>query len=284
MVLIRAGRDHRFESLLKLPRATRSWDIALSVYDESVLPMGSVCEWLHRHPGGKWDGIWQFFFENNAALSGYDYYWLVDDDIEASPQTVENLFAYVREQGFQLAQPALTHDSYFSHRLTLVCPGFIHRHTNLVEIMAPLVSAALLTKVLPLFQETRSGFGLDWYWQTLVPEPVRQIAIIDSLAVRHGRPLRQHLRSTMWRVGRTPEQEREQFVEVHRLTRLHAVATSGVTCEGGRIESRIRMASHMAWNYWRIRKQIVTRHWGIKETAMLLYRQLLAPLGYKHLR
>jgi hypothetical protein len=281
LVLVRLGRDHRVEPLLTLPRTARSWDIALSFYDDSVAGPGTIVEWSHRHPGGKWDGIWQFFAEHEEALSGYDYYWLVDDDIESDAQAVEGLFSYVRNHGFQLAQPALTHDSFYSHRLTLASPGFLHRHTNLVEIMAPMVSATLLTKLLPLLQNTRSGFGLDWYWQTLVPEPARRIAIIDCLAVRHARPLRQHLRGAMRREGRTPEQERERLVESHGIKRLHAVATSGLTCDGQRIETRVHMALHMAWNYWRVRKQVVQRRWGLKESAMLLYRQLFAPLGYR---
>lgn len=282
LVVVRAGRSHCFGALVHSPRATRSWDIALSFYDDSELPADGIVEWVHRCPGGKWNGIWRFFAEHGEALNGYDYYWLVDDDIETDTESIGALFAYVRHCDFQLAQPGLTRDSYFSHRLTLACPGFLHRHTNLVEIMAPVVSGKLLSEILPFFRDTRSGFGLDWYWQTLVPKPARQIAIIDSLAVRHGRPLRQNLRGAMQREGISPEQEREQMVTVHGINRLHGIATGGLTCGGRRIENRARMALCMALNYWRVRKQITRRPWGLKETTMLLYRQLFAPLGYTH--
>lgn len=280
LVVVRAGRSHRFSALVNSPRTTRSWDIALSFYDDSELPVRGIVDWVHRCPGGKWDGLWWFFAEHGESLNGYDYYWLVDDDIETDAECIEALFAYVRRHGFQLAQPALTWDSYFSHRLTLACPGFLHRHTNLVEIMAPIVSAKLLTKLLPFFRDTRSGFGLDWCWQTLVPEPARQIAIIDCLPVRHGRPLRQNLRSAMQREGITPEQERERIATAHGVRRLHGIATSGLTGDGQRIDNRARMAFRMATSYWRVRGQITRRPWGLKETVMLLYRQLFAPLGY----
>lgn len=282
LVVVRAGRGHCFGALLHSPCAKRSWDIALSFYDDSEIPADGFVEWMHRCPGGKWNGIWRFFAEHGEALNGYDYYWLVDDDIEAKAESVEALFAYVRRFDFQLAQPALTLDSYFSHRLTLACPGFLHRYTNLVEIMAPVVSARLLTELLPFFRNTRSGFGLDWYWQSLVPEPARQIAIIDSLTVRHGRPLRQNLRSAMQREGISPEQEREQMATMHGINRLHGIATGGLTCDGQCIETRAPMALRMALNYWRVRKQIARRPWGLKETTMLLYRQLFASLGYEH--
>ncbi|MDO4723247.1 MAG: hypothetical protein Q4A97_00620 [Comamonadaceae bacterium] len=283
LVLMRAGRQHCAGPLLRVPRSQRSWDIALSCYDGS-LPAAqagdALPEWLHQRPGGKWDGIWHFFAQHPQALQGYDHYWLVDDDIETNAQQVEALFAYVRQHGFWLAQPALSRDSYFSHRLTLACPGFAHRHTNLVEIMAPLLAAPLLQQLLPRLQHTRSGFGLDWHWQTLVPEPARQIAIIDQLPVRHGRPLRQHLRGAMQRQGITPEQERQQLAQALGLQRLHAVATSGLLQGGRRVPGRLRMAWHMARAYWRVRAQITRRHWGLRQSALLLYRQFFAPLGY----
>lgn len=282
LVVVRAGRGHRFSEMLSLPRSARSWDIALSFYDNTDIPASGCVEWLHRYVGGKWDGIWRFFSDYGEALSGYDYYWLVDDDIEVDCKNIDEIFDYVRRYDFHIAQPALTLDSYFSHRLTLACPGFLHRHTNLVEIMAPILSDILLKKLLPSFRDTRSGFGLDWYWQTLVPEPERQIAIIDNLAVRHGRPLRQNLRGAMQREGVFPEQEREQLAMVYGLNRLHGVASSGLTCDGQHCQNRFGMAFRMALNYWRVRRNITQRFWGVKETAILLYRQFFSPIGYKH--
>lgn len=282
LVVVRAGHGHRFEALLTLPRDTRSWDIALSFYDDCQPPSNAIVEWVHRCPGGKWDGIWRFFYEHGEALNGYDYYWLVDDDIEINAECIDALFSYVRTGLLQLAQPALTWDSYFSHRLTLACPGFLHRNTNLVEVMAPVLSTKLLATLLPLFRDTRSGFGLDWYWQTLVPEPAREIAIIDSLKVRHARPLRRNLRGAMQREGITPEHERDNLVRAYGLKCLHGIATGGTTSDGQRIEGRTRLALHMIFSYWRVRRQISRRDWAFRETAMLLYRQLFSPLGYKH--
>jgi hypothetical protein len=282
LVLIRAGKDHCFSALTRTPRTNRSWDLALSIYDDTPVACGTQVEWVHRHPGGKWSGIWQFFAEHGAALNGYDYYWLVDDDVEIDAPGLERLLAHVRHHRFELAQPALTPDSYYSHRLTLACPGLRHRHTNLVEIMAPLLSAALLGRILPLIRDTDSGFGLDWLWQRMVPEPHRQIAIIDLTPVRHARPLRQHLRNAMASKGATPEQERSSLSKAHGLRRLHGVAIAALTSDGQCIQSRMRLALYMARGYWSIRQDITRRPWTAAQTVMLIYRQLFSPLGYTH--
>lgn len=279
LVLVRLGRGHHFSKVLAVPVADRSWDLAVSHYDGSDLPDSAIVEWRHRCPGGKWDGIWHFFSTHPEALAAYDFYWLVDDDIEADPVTINALFDYVRAHDFELAQPALTPDSYYSHRITLACLGFLHRHTNLVEIMAPVIERRVLHRVLPLFQHTRSGFGLDWYWHRLVGDPRRHIAIIDALPVRHARPLRQALRPAIERQGSTPEAEREHLARRHGLNRHHGVAVAGVTRDGRRIDGRLRMALHMSKAYWQQRHQIDKRPWGFKQTGMLIYRQIFAPLG-----
>ena len=280
LVLVRLGQGHHFSRLLAVPATERTWDLAVSHYDDSDLPDGAIVEWRHRCSGGKWDGIWQFFRTNPEALAAYDFYWLVDDDIEADPAIVNALFDYVHTYGFELAQPALTTDSYYSHLVTLACPGFGHRYTNLVEIMAPILTRDTLHRILPIIQHTRSGFGLDWLWQRFVTDPCKQIAIIDALPVRHARPLRQTLRPAIEAHGTTPEDERARLVVAYGLSRLHGVAIAGVTQTGRILQGRIRMALALAITHWRQRKQIDKRPWGFKQTGLLIYRQLFAPLGF----
>jgi len=280
LVLVRAGRNHCFDSALQVERTDRSWDIAFSIYDDTELTEQCSVDILHRYKGGKWCGIYSFFAEFPQLLNSYDYFWLVDDDIEVDWTQISALFDYVRHYKFELAQPALTEQSYFSHRLTLRCPGFLHRHTNLVEIMAPILSARLLRKILPYFVNTHSGFGIDWYWQSLVSDPWRAIAIIDAIAVKHGRPPRQHLRREMERYGVTPEMERDQLVRELGLRRLHAIATRGVTEQGTTIPTRIGMCIAMLPAYWSIRGKITTRRWGVSDSFIVLFRHLFSHLGF----
>lgn len=280
LVVVRLGQNHHFDSLLAVPLESRSWDLAVSHYDDSNLPDGSIVEWSHRSRGGKWDGIWLFFEENPEAFAAYDFYWLVDDDVQTGPETVNALFDYVRQHDFELAQPALTLDSYYSHRVTLVCPVFRYRHTNLVEIMAPIISRRMLHRIYPIIQHTRSGFGLDWLWCRFVTHPRRQIAIIDELQVRHVRPLRQNLRPVLELQGTIPEVEREYLVNTYQLSPLHGISFAGVKKNGETVHGRLRMAWILSVAYWRQRSRIDKRPWDLRQAAMLIYRQLFAPLGF----
>lgn len=280
LVVVRMGAHHRVGALLNVPREARCWDLAVSLYDDIDLGCDASAEIVHQYKGGKWDGIHRLFTEMDWLLSAYDRYWLVDDDIEVEPEQVEALFRYVREQRFELAQPALTLDSFYSHRLTLCCEGFRHRYSNLVEIMAPIVTVDVMRQVLPWLQCTRSGFGIDWFWQTLVSDPRRTIAIIDALPVAHRRPLRQHLRGRMQLDSLSPERERMQLVNALSLKRIHAVAMGGVLQDDREVTSRLRMGWLMFRSYWRTRHRIATRRWTGLDFAILWWRQMFAPLGY----
>jgi hypothetical protein len=56
--------------------------------------------------------------------------------------------------------------------------------------MAPLIRTEVLQRVLPLFKGARFGWGLDYIWPRLMPDPVRRSAIIDAVAIDHLRPVK----------------------------------------------------------------------------------------------
>lgn len=279
LVLVRTGAKHRISPLLGIPREQRSWDLAVSIYDDLTLGDDACIDFRHYYRGGKWDGIYSFFADNPHLLTAYDFFWLVDDDIETTHAQVEALFLYVRSHKFELAQPALTLDSYYSHRLTLRCPGFSHRHTNLIEIMAPILSKRVLEQVLSLFATTRSGFGIDWYWQRVVKRPEHAIAIIDAEPVGHRRPLRQHLRGMMRRDGVCPYVERKQMVKKLNLKRIYAIAPAGMLEDGRVVSSRLRMVWLMIGSYWKVRRLITARPWTIADFIIFWWRHIFMLRG-----
>jgi hypothetical protein len=279
LVLVRTGAEHRIKSLLGICRAQRSWDLAISLYDDLTLGDDACIDFRHYYRGGKWDGIYSFFKANAHLVAAYDFFWLMDDDIETTQEQVDALFLYVRSHNFELAQPALTLDSYYSHRLTLRCPGFSHRHANLIEIMAPILSRRVLEQVMPLFATTRSGFGLDWHWQRVVDDPEHAIAIIDAQPVGHRRPLRQHLQGMMRKEGVCPYGERQQLIEMLKLKRVYAIATAGMLEDGRLVSSRFRMGWLMIGIYWQVRRLITARPWTIADFIIFWWRQLFMPLG-----
>jgi hypothetical protein len=59
----------------------------------------------------------------------------------------------------------------------------------MIEVMAPCFSGSMLRKALPFLNANLSGWGLDWIWSRLADDPVNGIAIIDTVSVRHTRPV-----------------------------------------------------------------------------------------------
>lgn len=264
LVLVRLGTDHRISEWLTIPKQQRNWDLALSLYENVDLGVNVNVDFLHYCQGGKWDGIHNFFSTNSRLLSAYDYFWLVDDDIEASPQNVTALFDYVRTHHFELAQPALTLDSYCSYRLTLQCPDFSHRNSNFVELMAPVLANHMLERALPLFAGTLSGWGIDWYWHHLASRPHDGIAIVDAIPVGHRRPIGQHLRGKMRDLGVNPFSERKQLAKkLNRYIWLYPVAFRGMLKDGSSVSSNIKTAYLMIKSYWSTRKRITASKWTI---------------------
>lgn len=152
----------------------------------------------HLWIGGKWTGIYDALCSKELS---HEYYFFPDDDITLGLQEVEALFEQMKALGAEVGQPSLSHDSYFSHLITLHHPGLIWRKTNFVEVMVPCLSSLLLRKVLPIFETTESGFGLDYVW-CMYKDSFDKAYIFDSIQVCHTRPIGTHLAKAMKEQGR----------------------------------------------------------------------------------
>ncbi|NWG38597.1 MAG: DUF707 domain-containing protein [Hydrogenophilaceae bacterium] len=256
----------------------RSWDLALSTYDNVSIDTDDFVDYIHHYKGGKWDGIYAFFANHPDLLESYEYFWLVDDDIQASASQVEELFSHVEKYQFEIAQPALTPDSYYAHRLTLQCPIFNHRHTNFVELMMPVLSRAVLKQVLPYFRNTQSGLGLDWLWNGFVSRPNETIAIIDRISMSHYRPRNKHLRGRMEKAGIFAHEEKEATIKNWKLNKIYPIAFSGMLLNGKCIRNRLAMSCLMTKNYWMLRRSICRPAWSLLGLINFSLRQAFSKL------
>lgn len=186
LVIMRAGPQGLF------PRwagaATRDWDFALSWYGREDPPDWGQ-DFTQCEPGPKLQPIGRWLDQHRDLIRHYDHIWLPDDDIMTDWSTVDRLFATCREFDLQLAQPALTRQSFSVHRMLFECPDYRLRYTNFVEGMVPVFSAAAAMLCLPVFLEaTTYGWGHDWIFPRLLGYPKHRIAVIDECAVTHTRP------------------------------------------------------------------------------------------------
>lgn len=280
LVIVRAGPQSLHDQWLDLPDAQRSFDLVISYYDraayERFVPRPGVTALCV--PGGKWDGLYQTL--TTLGLGHYDYFWLPDDDIATTGATINRIFALTRQHGLTVAQPALTHDSYFTHFMFYQCPGFKLRYTNFIEIMVPCLGRAVLQRSLPLFHTTMSGFGLDYIWCRWPESGAFRAAILDEIAVHHTRPIGQVLTAAMAKAGRlTPPQEEVRLRQQLGIKkRAVAIAFAGVLATGTPVSGRLSMARHMAQSWLRhragFREATIWRHGTLKMLRRQLIRQL----------
>jgi hypothetical protein len=185
LVVMRAGNKALFPDWK--PTANRSWDLAISFYGEGQPEWGQ--EYFQPAKGPKWEPVYHWLTANREILARYDYVWFPDDDIMTTWENVNDFFQICHDYDLQLAQPALTPDSFICHTVTEQDPSCLLRFTRFVEGMAPVFRADALRLCLPVMQEeSRFGWGHDWVFPMLLGYPPSKIAIVDACPVKHTRP------------------------------------------------------------------------------------------------
>jgi hypothetical protein len=248
LVVVRAGKNSLHPQWLE-GAAERAWDLIVSAYDPAARFEHSPDVKVVLQPGGKWDGL-HTLFAGSDLTSRYEYIWLPDDDIATTCADIDAIFAAMRSYNLEIAQPALTWESYFSHFAFMQCPGFALRYTNTVEIMVPCLKAGLLAQVVDDFHGSMSGFGMDSIWCRLSDDPRYKAAILDSVAVHHTRPVGKVLRGSMAGRGATPEEERRKLEARYNVReRIFPLIYAAVESDGRRREGCAGLGFAMAWRY-----------------------------------
>lgn len=188
LVILRAGDASLHRGWIA--DANRDFDLFISYYGKQEGLHQLDAEYYEHRPGPKWSCIADLMAEHAALIEQYDAFWFPDDDLAATTETLNRMFALFHGFGLSLAQPALTHDSYYSWDTLLQRPEYVLRHVGFVEVMAPLFDRVALKVCLKTFGESRSGWGLDLIWPKLVGKGRSDaVAILDATPVKHTRPL-----------------------------------------------------------------------------------------------
>jgi hypothetical protein len=185
LVFVRAGASPRAQQHWTLS-GERCYDIMASFYAKPA----ADCWLLETADYVTSGGLSKFhaakLLLDPGLIERYEGIWLIDDDVQThfEPGT---FLEFVAKQGFALAQPALTHDSFASFPITLAHPTCIFRETNFVEVMAPYFARSLLTDAIVDFDRSISSWGLDIMWGAKYTP--RRLAIVDAFAMTHTGPV-----------------------------------------------------------------------------------------------
>jgi len=188
LVVARVGENSLHRAWLQ--NAVPNFDMVLLFYGKNI-PQAWAEDGLETHhiPGSKWEGI-TVFLEHTSNWRSYDRVFFPDDDLLFDAWSLNKFFDLSEQLGADLSQPALDCQSFYSHPITLKSPSFIARFTNFVEIMCPCLSRRFLEVAKPLMAESKSGWGLDFYWPLLLERlQMSPPVIIDEVAITHTRPV-----------------------------------------------------------------------------------------------
>lgn len=111
------------------------------------------------------------------------------DDLDATPEEIEQTFASASARALAVAQPSLGWRSHFESVTTLHNPGLELRYVSRVDTGALCVTTAHLLEILPLFEADPWGAALGQILPALQAQPSRGAAVIDAVQVLRTQPI-----------------------------------------------------------------------------------------------
>lgn len=231
LVIVRAGDTSLHPRWLDRGE-DRSWDLLVNYFGDDPQKYREPGITRIDSKGPKWPALKELITAHRDLIDRYEYVWLPDDDIDCRGRDIDALFAITRRERLALTQPALTVDSYWSHAITLKCPFIQARVTNFVEIMVPCFEHDFLTKCLPTFDANLSGHGVEFLWSRLSQDNGCPMAIIDSISVRHTRPVGAANYKSLEEKGITARDEVRDLISAYGINDLVARVRSVLPAGG----------------------------------------------------
>ena len=198
LVIITCGQKSLHQFWEQDHKADSNFDLALLIYDDSSYNdiNSANAKYIQKNKGIKFKLFNQFLKENPNVINEYEYFLLFDDDLLCTVDDLSQFFNIIKEHNFDLSQPSLTQDSYYSHIPTVKHDNSYYRLTNYVEIMCPAFSQRFLKEVMPIFDEMEFGigWGLEQYWFEFlenykgISKYLGKVGVIDAVSVKHTKP------------------------------------------------------------------------------------------------
>lgn len=184
LVFVQAAHDYAH------PYGTeRDFDVLRNVYDGAAPVNPGDAEIVVAQNGSKVTAVRTLLAERPDLLLRYDHVLFLDDDVVLGGADIERLFAIVAARGLDLAQPALTADSYCAYApLKRPLAGTGVRPISMVEIMMPVVSRRALETCGAAFSGSVSGWGVDGLLSKMVRERFGEtVALLADVVAEHRR-------------------------------------------------------------------------------------------------
>ena len=266
VIISRNGPNSLHEEWL-INSDSKSWDLILLYYDEDSFRRTQSQEGKsYFYPGGKWEAYYNFFRDYPEVLNDYDFFWFADDDISIQGKAINKMFQSMNDYDLDIAQPAMSLDSYFSYLVTIQCEFLKIRFSNFVEVMAPCLRKSVVKDMLPFFKDAFTGMGLDSIWTHKTRKEPNKIAILDEVVMTHTRPVGGPLHQKLKEKNITFEEEISSNINKIGIKQVKPVIFSAIDHENNFL-SKVQVTNLMVKEYFYKRKdfkdnrKILARIW-----------------------
>jgi hypothetical protein len=185
-VYLQCGKDSLWGNWQ--PSQDHPWHLLINHYDSTYV--GKIPCDVEFHQGGvlagtKFTSFSDILNKYSGILDPYQYILLLDDDILLENGDISRLFSIVQQNGWDMAQPSLSADSYGYYPVFFNPNRKGWRQVNGVEVMMPVYSARILSLVKHIIGQTISGWGLDAGLSMIAANQGLRTAVVDDVIARH---------------------------------------------------------------------------------------------------
>lgn len=121
----------------------------------------------------------------------YTYIGLMDDDQAISVSSLNRLLEIATENAFDVFQPAVSPDSYYSHAMFLQKQGHAPASVYWIEIMSPFLRKEIFEAGEDFYKTNISSYGVDRYLFPYLQKKLNRCntALVHEVSVRHLKPV-----------------------------------------------------------------------------------------------
>jgi hypothetical protein len=187
LVWVQSGPTSQLSSWFN-KKEPRSWDLLCNFYEFTGLDLRHG-ETILRQSGTKFTGIALVLRQLPELLRRYDYVMFVDDDLLFRHVDLDKVFEIAAKHDLDMFQPSLSAGSY------CIWPELFHRVgssvrlISAVEVMMFGFSRRALDECAHLFDQSVSGFGLDFACSETIAKHQWRSGIIDAVQVHHPKQI-----------------------------------------------------------------------------------------------
>jgi|GEM_PF-4580694 len=144
-----------------------NWDLIINHYDSTYISSFDCFVEISysQYPGAtKFLAYYLLSREYPDLIEKYDYVCFMDDDVNISVESINNLFDFGKDLNLNCFQASLTSDSNAEWPILKENTNFYPnnlRFVNAVEVMAPVYSRNIIKKTIPYFRRSISTWGID---------------------------------------------------------------------------------------------------------------------------